>query len=141
MKKLISKSLIENLELANVIEDRVYQSSSLGIGDIPEKPKLPYILYTELPSFPYREVRETSNASLRTFQIYIYDEPGSFLRIEDLLELVRETLIGLAGVVSPSGARCTDVDWRGYSEDFTDTVRNEIFRFATFNFTSSNRYS
>lgn len=137
MKQLLYSRLQADAELAEVVGDRIYESSALGVGDVPASPAKPYILYTELPSSPYRDVRETSRAKARIFQIWCYDERGSFIRIERVLALVRETLLGSVAEVSPSGARCTDVEWQGESSDIVDVPLDSNAKFVLIRFTAS----
>jgi hypothetical protein len=137
MRQLLHTRLLGNAQLALEVDGRIYQSSSLGVGDVPPEPEKPYILYTELPSDPYQAVSETSRAKARYFQVYVYDNRGSFLRIERILALIRETLVGLSGVVSPSGVRCTDVQWQGESSDLSDEEYNANSKFGNVRFVAS----
>jgi len=137
VRQLLHTSLLANSDLAELVGERIYQSSSLGVGDVPPEPAKPYVLYTELPSDPYRAVQETSRAKARFFQVYVYDNRGSFLRIERILALIRETLVSLTGAVSPSGVRCTDVQWQGESSDVTDEELDANSKFGNVRFVAS----
>lgn len=137
MRQLLHSSLLANAELTAIVGQRVYQSSSLGVGDVPPDPPKPYILYTELPSDPYRAVQETSRAKARYFQVYVYDDRGSFVRIERILAFIRETLLSLIGAVSPSGVRCTDVQWQGESGDISDVELDANSKFGNVRFVAS----
>lgn len=137
MRQLLHTSLLANVELTDIVGQRIYQSSSLGVGDVPPEPAKPYVLYTELPSDPFQAVRETSRAKARYFQVYVYDERGSFLRIERCLALIRETLVSLVGTVSPSGVQCTDVLWQGESSDITDAEFDANSKFGNVRFVAS----
>lgn len=117
---------------------RVYQRGSLGKSDIPAIPDFPFVLIGENPSTVNQEVRQTTNSENRFFLIYCYDEHGSsYLRIEQILRIVRDTLLGIVTQVSPSGARCTDVVWQGFSADSKDPEYEANMRFATFKITAS----
>lgn len=117
---------------------RVYQRGSLGSGDIPAKPKFPFLLIAENPSTVNQEVRQTTNSENRFFLLYCYDEHGTgYLLIEQILRRARDTLLGLVAQVSPSGARCTDVVWQGFSAESRDPEYEAFMRFATFKFTAS----
>lgn len=137
MRQLIHQALTGNVELNALIHQRHFQGSALGVGDVPESPEFPWLAYSELPSSPYFAVKETSRAKARTFQFFVYDERGSFLRIELILGLVRETLLSLVAQVSPSGARCTDVEWQGESSEISDPDFNSNLKIGTARFTVS----
>jgi hypothetical protein len=137
VRRLLHTSLLANALVVAEVGQRVYQSSSLGVGDVPPEPQKPYVLYTELPSDPYLAVRETSRAKARFFQVYVYDNRGSFVRIERILALIRETLVSLNGTVSPSGVRCTDVQWQGESGDISDEEYDANSKFGNVRFVAS----
>jgi hypothetical protein len=137
VRRLLHTSLLADPLLAAEVGQRIYQASSLGVGDVPPEPQKPYVLYTELPSDPFVAVRETSRAKARFFQVYVYDDRGSFLRIERILALIRETLVSLVGAVSPSGVRCTDVLWQGESGEITDEEYDANSKFGNVRFVAS----
>ncbi len=140
MRQLIVASLQANTDLQDLVgvppEFRLYQRGSLGHGGIPARPDFPFLLYDEQPSTINRAVRRTSPTSRnRYFQIYGYDEHGSgYMRIEQALGLVRDTLLTLQGQTSPSGARCTDVFWMSTSVDTKDVEYIAAVKFSTFMF-------
>lgn len=137
MRQLLHASLLAEEDEDFTIGDRIYQSGSLGVGTTPAKPQVPFLMYKELVSQPYAAVRETSRAKARYFQFFVYDEPGSYLRIERILQIVRENVLLLVAQVSPSGVRCIDVEWQGESGDIPDPELNTILRIGTARFTVS----
>lgn len=145
MRKLIFEKLNANFAITSLIPAlpaepnpaRIYQWGSLGTGDIPPKPEFPFVLVAEQPQRVNREVRD-QKSSKRTFFFYAYDQHGTgYLRIEQILSLVRDTLIVLNGVVSPSGARCTEVKWLGWSVDSRDPEYVANMKYGSFSFIES----
>lgn len=135
MRRLLHQQL--NLGMAgtpvqgNDPAPRIYQLGALGIADIPASPAKPFISTRQLPSARYREVRETSRAERQTWQIYVYDEPGSLLRIDELMHQIEDVVETLDGMQSPSGAWCFEALWVGVSQDFRDENYDAVARFAT----------
>jgi hypothetical protein len=117
---------------------RVYQWGALGSDDIPEVPKFPFVVVFENPSVVNQEVQETARSQNRFFQVYCYDERmGGYTRIEHVLRLARDTVLGLPMQVSPSGARCTDAKWLGFSSDSRDPEYNANLKFMSVKLTAS----
>jgi hypothetical protein len=124
--------------VGDICGDRVYPSGTLGIGKNPASPEQPYVQYIELPSVAHLEVRRTSRAVDRTFQVWAYDKRGSYARIDNILSLVRETILGLITEVDQeSGARCIEVVWEGESQDLHDDEHDENAKYSLFKLTSS----
>lgn len=64
--------------------------------------------------------------------IWIHDEPGSFDRIDSILALVRDALIG--AVTSPNGIACI---WQGNSGELADASLGTITRNSSFRLVGS----
>jgi hypothetical protein len=139
MKQLIYKALTESPEIQEMFDGGVYQYGSLGHNGVPAIPPFRFLLIFEQPSTSNREVRRTRPSShKRNFNIMAYDEIGAgYLQIEQGLYVVRDTLVGLAGQVSPSGARCTDALWSGFSVDSKDVDYQASVKWGTFSFVTS----
>lgn len=136
MRTLVYQSLLARADLAELIGDRIYVMGSTGIGDIPARPEKPFIIITFADAWPYHEVSETSDVERKSVQIYAYQHRGDYTLIDRMLAIVRQTLVGLTGETSPSGARCTGVSYRGTSADLWDEPYDASMRFATFYFTA-----
>lgn len=108
MRKLVYSALMANEELVEIVGNRLYASGALGVDDIPAQPQRPYIQFAFGEAPQYATVRETSTAAAQSLRIYVYDDRGSYVRIDEIHRLVRQTIEGLGGMVSPSGRRCTD---------------------------------
>lgn len=136
MRTLIYNSLLVTPGLADV-NGRIYQRGSLGVGDVPASPVKPYLVMGELSPVIHPEVRDTARTVSHMFQFHAYDERGSFIRIERLLYAVRETVLGLVTVVSPTGARCTDAEWTDVSGDLSDAQLDANVKFIIMRVTAN----
>lgn len=139
MRQLIYKALTESGPVMEAFDGGVYQYGSLGHNGVPAIPSFRFLLIFEQPSMANREVRDTNLGSQkRNFQFMAYDELGAgYLAIEQGLYVVRDTLTGLVGQVSPSGARCTDAVWTGISVDSKDVEYQANVKWSTFSFVTS----
>lgn len=136
MRTLIFQTLSADSDVIAIFGDpvRLYQWGSLGHNDLPAKPTFPFLLTMEQPATVNQEIRDTAPKSQRrNFQIACYDEHGAgYVRIEQGLYVVRDTLLMLKGRVSPTGARCTDIRWTGFSVDSKDVELQANVKWATF---------
>lgn len=143
MKKLIYDTLVGAVSLQEVevgeAGNRVYQRYALGEVGIPDKPDFPFILIGELPAFPARNKPKTSRALTHFIQVYVYDHKGSYVRIEAILELVRELVLALEGEMSASGSRCLGVGWDTTSQDYDDDNYDAFVKHITFSITGSTK--
>lgn len=137
MKQLIMSTLRDTPPLQDILDRRIYGAGVLGTNGIPPNPAKPYIQYNELQSFSFREVRETSNAKNRFFQIFVYDDRGSYTRINNALNIVDEALKGLVGQRSPTGILCLDSFISGRSRELEDAQYHAFVKFTTVEFTTS----
>jgi hypothetical protein len=126
MNELLTTAIID----LGVVDDRVFPAGSLGFRDIPTNPDFPYILIMEMQPRIFREVQNTARSKRWNFRITVCDEPGSFVRIDDILRQVRETVLGLTLEVSPSGRRCTQADWTGESGDLPDSEKKQNMKYG-----------
>lgn len=114
---------------------RVFSQGVLGVGDLPANPKRPYIQVAMGEAPAYLSVRESSTSLAHACRIYVYDDMGSHARINDIHRLVRETLEGLGGTVSPSGRRCTDCEFQTLGGEDSLPDRKLNVRVATYRIT------
>ena len=118
-----------------------YSSGSLGEGENPEIPEVPFMVYNELPSSPYREVDETSNAEQRVFTFYVYDEIGDYERINTVLRHLRRIVKGMVPFTTSEAGftiRCSDAWWDGISGRIVDPEYHTGVRIGTARFVVSN---
>lgn len=116
-------------------EVRIYAAGSLGQGETtggnPSAPKLPYVVWNELPSAPHRVVEEVSNAQHRFFTFHVYDEAGSLTTINKMLMLIRDDIKSLAPFVTTDEGRCIESRWLGFSGFIPDPEYDSTVRFGT----------
>lgn len=127
----------QDLELE--VGDRIYAAGALGVAGIPADPEPPYLLYIEDPGSQAREVSEVAYSTFRNFRFTAYDELGSYVRIERILEIVRETLLAMEGQVSPSGASCMGVWVSDFSGDIANSDKRLGSKFLSLRITSAKR--
>lgn len=137
MDRLINTVLKDTPPLQEIVDRRIWPRGALGTGEVPAEPELPYILYGELPSQPHQAVRETSRATDHYFQFFVYDKLGSFVRINLILDILRETVSGLSGQRSPSGALCLEGVWQGASQNMPNNEEKKGVKFGTAKLTAS----
>lgn len=138
MRKLIGQALHNTPAMQAIIAKRIYHASSLGHGNVPALPKKPFMVYRELDRIATNIAKDTApDNSIRIFQFYIHDEKGGYTRIDQIDAILRETVRGLIGQTSPSGARCTDAVWNGSSGDTEDPTYDSNLKIATLTLISS----
>jgi hypothetical protein len=142
MEAFMVQKIVTDEELLALFDPRLaadffYASSSLGQGPVPADPPKPFMTWTELPSQPFREVRETSNAQIRSFQFFVYDEAGDFTVINQTLEVVRRIVKQMAPFTTPEGHRCSDSEWFGISGNLPADAYDGVCRFGTARFVVS----
>lgn len=131
------EAMKDSVALADDVETRIYERSSLGVGDIPASPEPPYLLYGEEANIVVREVQDTARCQHRSFRFAAYDERGNYLRIERILRTVRETMLALSGQVSPTGVSCLGVWWSSTSDDGVDIEQGLNTKFIIVRFTTN----
>jgi hypothetical protein len=136
MRQLLVSQLLANAALVGYIGDRLYAAGTLGTGDIPAAPDKPYAQYMFEEAVPYAAVRKTSRAMNQPVVITVYDYRGeSYTQIYAIHRLIRDTVEGLAGRVSPSGRRCTDAALTSLGRDDSDARLDANFKRATYRIT------
>lgn len=129
--------IVDRVAAVDELGGRVYQAGALGHGNVPALPAWPFALFREIGTVPYQEVRRTGRSARHDFLIYIYDERGSYVRIDECLRLVRDTLLSGEGTRSPEGVQCTGVEWFGTSGDLVSEDLNSNTKFSTVRVTAN----
>lgn len=135
VRQLVYSRLVGSEPLQAMVEDRIWPMGSLGVGDIPAAPKLPCIMYAFGEAPAYTRVRETSKSVAIPLRIHVYGERGSYTDIDEIHRLVRDTLEGLGGQVSPSGRRCTDSVFLSLGPDSTSSQPDAATKVALYRIT------
>lgn len=107
------------------VEGRFYPRGSLGIGGNPAEPDAPYAMYSLRGPDSNTVVRGTHASGTYFLDLYVYDQKGSYVRIEEIHRLLRETLEVLSGHGDESW-RCTDILFLGLGAETTDGSNNLI---------------
>lgn len=104
-------------------------TSIYGSGSLKAAPEVrPFIVL----SFG-EETPSVGDATLQGLSVYVHDDPGDYLRIGNILKLIRNVLPGQ--VIDPSGI---SVGWTGDSTDLADDTYKTITRFASFTLVGRN---
>lgn len=89
----------------------------------------------DTPTTPYGVLADlgTDTGATRQFGVYVHDEPGSYVAIDDVLKLVRRRVESVAQYLGPDG-RLVGATHLTTSEDGTDQsngtgVKNSIYRY------------
>jgi len=105
------------------VGSRIYESSVLQ-----EVPTKPYIMYKMFVVQPEMMGDDLSKVFTQSFQVFVHDVPGDYLRLDDIIQILRNLFTNasdkLAGVVS--------VRWIDASEDFKDPDMGTVTRFIRF---------
>lgn len=138
MKKLLATKLKQTPPLQQIVAQRAYSAGALGKGNIPAKPKFPFVVFREIDVLSLQVAKDTSpNLNQKVFQIYVHDERGSYSRINNILDVLRDTVRELSDQVSDTGSRCLEAVWNGTSAETEDPTYDSAMRFATFTLVSS----
>jgi len=111
LRKAIYAKLIEITEF----DSRVYQSYTA-----PENGEKPYCVIKMMGEDP---AVDNKIGSIWSFSVYIYDDPDSFISLDDLVVLVKQKLNGVTLTTVPAGYKFVP-EFIKVLEDYHDDVRN-----------------
>jgi hypothetical protein len=111
---------------------RVYPVKALGNDGIPAQPAFPFVQYGDGGSNANTAVRGTRKSLTATYDVFVYDHPGSYQRIKTIHDLIQENLELVVGLVTPKGWRITDLVFQGYGGDGYDPVNQQASKRATY---------
>lgn len=106
----------------------VPNSSVLSGGSLTLVPSArPFIIYRlngETPALKdgFETIRTTNFC-----EVWVYDEPGSYDRIDEIIDAVKSEMVGM--IVATGACAC---EWIGNSRELADDVFKAIVRNATF---------
>lgn len=124
MRQFVYETLSGNAPIQAVVADRVFQGESMLVAEMAH------------PFLVYRIGNETnelfSEDTLRPhrvfFQVYIHDRGGDYMRIDDLVKLVIDALVG-----GPYPAyKILRVNYLETSRDLDDAEMGTILRYVRF---------
>ena len=109
-------------------------SSAVPITDLVPSSRIFQTLEEAPDERPFMVIRLQDGSSVipsgsdQFAQVWVHDQPGSYLRIDTLLALVRETIDGPVADAEDA----IHADWRGDSPDLADDARGTIVRYGTY---------
>ena len=101
---------------------RVYPNGSLGSAGIPAAPERAYVQHGEQGQNRVRITRDVRKTLSLYWDVFVYDDPGSFRRIKDIIDLASENMEGLIGQTTTSGWRVTDLVFTNTGGDGYDPI-------------------
>lgn len=132
MRKVLFKALSSSASLAEIVGPRIIQASALGselpgYEGVPERPFVTYRMHTDFPLQRGLGRREYA-------QVWANDEPGDYLRIDEILRLCR-----IAVEAAPSEDDFLEARWIETGVDLADQAMGTINRYIRFQFTGTLR--
>jgi len=129
MEKVLVPAIKADPDISGLVADRVFAPTALGVGNIPADPQKPYLTWNEMPSDRVASVRETSRATLRQYQFFVYDEAGDTLRVNEILSHLRRVVEDLAPY-NQDGIRISEATWLGESQVYSDDEMGAVVRYG-----------
>lgn len=72
--------------------------------------------------------------STQSLEVWVYDMPGSYSRINNVIDIVKQILtVENVDVVDEDGGRFSQARWMSTSRELYDDIYKRVTRFATFN--------
>lgn len=116
--------IVENLDLrdAGLAEDAVLVTQAV---DTPTDRPFLIIRWEEVtPSF--------GRISTQRLSVWVHDHAQDYTRVNTLLEMVKDILLGAVHVAGEDGWILTQADWRGDSGDLVDLDYGTVMRSTSF---------
>lgn len=128
LRSWMRDQLVLDPALAEVIEERVYQSASLRDATI----KTPFLVY-HMGNDTDEALGYGATAHRQYFMIYVHDQYADYVRIDAIIDLV------IAALRDRGSAKegVYTVRFLEKSQDMTDASLNTIFRYLRFQFVMS----
>jgi hypothetical protein len=124
MRTQIYQALKNSTGLTDLVGDRIFQASTLE--NVPDRPFITYRIHGE-----YR----VQILGQRAFvQVWCQDDPGDYLRIDQMIDFVKEALESI-----PHQDRLLQVRWAETSVDLKDDDMHTICRNTRFQVTQAIR--
>lgn len=132
MRTILYQALWGMADLREIVADRIIEASALGtelpgFEGVPERPFVTYRMHTDFPLNKGLGRREYA-------QIWANDDPGDYLRIDEILRLCR-----LAVEAAPPKDDFLEARWIETGVDLSDQAMGTINRYIRFQFTGTLR--
>ncbi len=122
MREWVYDQLTGSTPIEAIVDDRVFGSNSLLTAAVPK----PFLFY-QMGHWDNEDIAETLPAGRQFLQVFIHDEPASYLQIDALANLVRVALENQNN--SSDVMMCR---WLETSRDFDDERLQTVFRYVRF---------
>ncbi len=109
----------------------MFQSSALGVGNVPAHPDHPFVVWNELDDLEFLEVRETSDSRNRTFTWSVYAPFGDFTVIDEILYGIKRRIKLLRDFKTADGIVCMESLWLGTSGQILSDGYSSSTKFGT----------
>lgn len=122
MRQWVYSRLKDYAPLDPLIGDRVYGTNSLLTASLPR----PFIFY-QMGHWANEDISEELTAGRQFLQVFVHDDPASYMQIDNIVRLVRDAL--------ETQGNSTDVmtcRWLETSRDFDDERLQTVFRYVRF---------
>jgi hypothetical protein len=131
-RTLLYQALRGSTDLAEIVDDRILQASSLVEGAIPEKPFVTYRMHTDFPRPVGGKVGRREYC-----QVWANDVPGDYLQIDKILDICRQAVEAIPS--SKANGAFLEARWIETGVDLRDQDMGTINRYIRFQFTSTLR--
>lgn len=120
----VYRALIDSVDLRALVEDRVGAASSFN-----KQSERPLVAIRSHTDFPVAKVGRR-----QYIQVWGHDDPGDYMRIDEVLRLCRVAIEGIVPVDDLLEAK-----WIETSVDLRDDVMDSIARYSRFQLTFARR--
>jgi hypothetical protein len=112
-------NVLNDVSVTSLIPGGIHAAGSLTGSEFP-RPFLAYRVGAEVPALRGDDFEEATET---TVQVWVYDKPGSYKTIEQVLEAVRARFRVTVALRSR---------WLGDSDEFADDEQKAILKYGTF---------
>jgi hypothetical protein len=114
----VYQTLQNDAGLTSIVGHRIYSAGT--VEETPSRKPFIVLVFEELtPQF--------EGADIQALTVWVHDNPGSYLRIGEVLERIRTALVG--PVVATNGVA---IRWDGDSRDLADDTRKTIVKTSSY---------
>ena len=122
-RSFLNQLLRNDPTLAGLVSNRVFQGGAMTTANTPK----PFVVY-HIGNNTSEGLSDEHPASRLFFQVYIHDQPGDYVRIDDIGDQVKALLVGKG---SPADHIIT-TRFLERSQDLDDQTLGTIFQYLRF---------
>lgn len=123
---MIYRAMFELLTSVSGITAIVPANRWYNRSNVPDTPEMPFVVLAWNGS-------DRAPGNVELLDVYVHDERGSYLRIKDVLSLVRATLSGTVQYVGTDGGRIALAEYLRTSGELFDDATNTNTQFSSWN--------